>query len=188
MDRSLDHQSEQGGAGSSFLQKPEALLHRCLELASKLGDWIIDPFCGSGTTAAVAHKMGRSWVTIDCEEHLLVQAKPRLDAVVAGQDAGGSLAGGLAGVGAVFSLCTTRHPVGAKRLLEQFLRTDQFKGWDFDLELWPSSRTRESSPRIIPFGVGSGQKLVFESCGGWQPGRRTNDTLSLYFFNLTATV
>ena len=33
--------------------------------------------------------MGRSWVTIDCEEHLLVQAKPRLDAVVAGQDAGG---------------------------------------------------------------------------------------------------
>ncbi|MEC7751219.1 MAG: site-specific DNA-methyltransferase [Myxococcota bacterium] len=78
------------GAGSfRFSKKPEALLHRCLELASKPGDWIIDPFCGSGTTAAVAHKMGRSWVTIDCEEHLLVQAKPRLDAVVAGQDAGG---------------------------------------------------------------------------------------------------
>ncbi len=88
-DLSTINLNKEGVGSFRYSKKPEALLHRCLQLATEPGDWVIDPFCGSGTTAAVAHKMGRSWLTIDCEDHLLSQAKPRLEAVMAGQDEGG---------------------------------------------------------------------------------------------------
>ena len=51
-------------------QKPEALLYRVLMTASKPGDVILDPFFGSGTTGAVAKKMGRNFIGIDREEFL----------------------------------------------------------------------------------------------------------------------
>ena len=46
-------------------QKPEALLERILKASSKEGDWILDPFCGCGTTVAVSEKLKRNWVGID---------------------------------------------------------------------------------------------------------------------------
>ncbi|MGH7195907.1 MAG: DNA methyltransferase [Candidatus Saccharimonadales bacterium] len=46
-------------------QKPEKLLERILEASSKKGDWVLDPFCGCGTTVSVAEKLGRNWVGID---------------------------------------------------------------------------------------------------------------------------
>ncbi|MCI4442889.1 MAG: site-specific DNA-methyltransferase [Lentimicrobium sp.] len=46
-------------------QKPEALLERILKASSNEGDLIADFFCGSGTTAAVAEKLGRKWITTD---------------------------------------------------------------------------------------------------------------------------
>lgn len=70
--------------------KPEALLERILTIASKPGDLVLDCFAGSGTTAAVAHKMGRRWVA--CEllpETVAAFTRPRLEKVVAGTDSGG---------------------------------------------------------------------------------------------------
>ena len=58
-------------------------------LASDPGDWVLDPFLGSGTTAAVAHKMGRLWIGIESGEHLVTLAEPRLRRVVDGADATG---------------------------------------------------------------------------------------------------
>jgi adenine-specific DNA-methyltransferase len=70
--------------------KPEALMQRILHIASAPGDTILDPFLGSGTTAAVAQKMGRPWVGIEREAATLeTYAIPRLTKVVQGGDAGG---------------------------------------------------------------------------------------------------
>lgn len=66
--------------------KPERLLKRILELGSKTSDWVLDSFLGSGTTAAVAHKMGRNWIGIEFGEHANTHCLPRLRKVVDGND------------------------------------------------------------------------------------------------------
>lgn len=88
-DLSTINLNKEGVGSFRYSKKPESLLRRCLELGTRPGDWVIDPFCGSGTTAAVAHKMGRQWLTIECEDHLKSHAWPRLKAVVSGDDDGG---------------------------------------------------------------------------------------------------
>lgn len=70
--------------------KPERLLERIVHIASNPGDIVLDCFAGSGTTAAVAHKMGRRWVTVELSESTAdAFTKPRLQKVVNGEDAGG---------------------------------------------------------------------------------------------------
>jgi adenine-specific DNA-methyltransferase len=70
--------------------KPERLIRRIVQIASKPGDIVLDCFAGSGTTAAVAHKMGRRWVTIErSESTVAAYAEPRLSKVLDGSDDGG---------------------------------------------------------------------------------------------------
>lgn len=70
--------------------KPEALLKRVIGLASEPGDLVLDCFAGSGTTAAVAHKMGRRWVTVEKSPSVAgTFTWPRLEKVVSGDDPGG---------------------------------------------------------------------------------------------------
>jgi adenine-specific DNA-methyltransferase len=70
--------------------KPEKLLGRILTIGSTEGDIVLDCFLGSGTTAAVAHKMGRRWVGVErSADTLATYAVPRLEKVVAGDDPGG---------------------------------------------------------------------------------------------------
>ena len=70
--------------------KPERLLERVIHIGSSRGDIVLDCFAGSGTTAAVAHKMGRRWVTAELSENTAdTFTKPRLEKVVAGEDPGG---------------------------------------------------------------------------------------------------
>ena len=70
--------------------KPEALLQRIIAIATNPGDIVLDCFAGSGTTAAVAHKMGRRWVTSELLPATLETfTKPRLAKVVRGEDPGG---------------------------------------------------------------------------------------------------
>ncbi|HQU30352.1 MAG TPA: site-specific DNA-methyltransferase [Candidatus Brocadia sapporoensis] len=69
--------------------KPERLIKRILELGTNPGDWVLDSFLGSGTTAAVAHKMGRRWIGIELGEHCHTHCLPRLRKVVDGTDQGG---------------------------------------------------------------------------------------------------
>jgi site-specific DNA-methyltransferase (adenine-specific) len=59
-------------------QMPESLLARIIRVSSNEGDWVLDPFCGSGTTAAVAHKLGRAYTTIDLSEQYVEAAKERI--------------------------------------------------------------------------------------------------------------
>lgn len=70
--------------------KPEQLLHRILFIATNAGDIVLDCFLGSGTTAAVAHKMNRRWVGVERSSDTLSRfALPRLTKVVNGEDRGG---------------------------------------------------------------------------------------------------
>lgn len=69
--------------------KPERLIERILTLGSNKDDLVLDSFLGSGTTAAVAHKMGRRWIGVEMGEHAYTHCKVRLDKVVAGEDSGG---------------------------------------------------------------------------------------------------
>lgn len=68
--------------------KPEKLLERILFLASKEGDLVLDSFLGSGTTAAVAHKMGRKYIGIELGDHAITHCYPRLKQVVDGEQGG----------------------------------------------------------------------------------------------------
>ena len=69
--------------------KPERLLHRIIHLSTNPGDLVLDSFLGSGTTAAVAHKMGRRWIGIELGEHCHTHCIPRLKKVIDGEDPGG---------------------------------------------------------------------------------------------------
>jgi adenine-specific DNA-methyltransferase len=69
--------------------KPERLMARILEIATNPGELILDSFAGSGTTGAVAHKMGRRWIMVELGEHCHTHIIPRLKKVIDGDDAGG---------------------------------------------------------------------------------------------------
>lgn len=78
--------ANEGGVYFPRSKKPEQLLHRIIEMSTEPGDIVLDSFLGSGTTAAVAHKMGRRYIGIEMGEHAYTHCKTRLDAVIAGDD------------------------------------------------------------------------------------------------------
>jgi adenine-specific DNA-methyltransferase len=69
--------------------KPEGLLRYLVQMATSAGDWVLDSFAGSGTTGAVAHKMGRRWIMVELGEHCHTHVIPRMRKVVGGEDPGG---------------------------------------------------------------------------------------------------
>jgi adenine-specific DNA-methyltransferase len=78
------------GADTVFdTPKPERLIHRIVHLATNPGDLVLDSFAGSGTTGAVAHKMGRRWIMVELGEHCHTHIIPRLTKVIDGEDKGG---------------------------------------------------------------------------------------------------
>jgi adenine-specific DNA-methyltransferase len=79
--------------------KPERLLQRILHIATNPHDLVLDSFLGSGTTAAVAHKMGRRWIGIEMGEHAATHCLPRLQKVIDGEQGGISQAVGWQGGG-----------------------------------------------------------------------------------------
>ena len=77
------------GTEESFeTPKPERLLYRIVAVSSNPGDLVLDSFLGSGTTAAVAHKMGRRYIGIEMGEHAVTHCLPRLKKVIDGEQGG----------------------------------------------------------------------------------------------------
>ncbi len=109
------------GAGNAFdTPKPERLLSRIIELTTNPGDLVLDSFAGSGTTGAVAHKMGRRWIMVELGEHCHTHIIPRLKKVIDGEDKGGiTEAVGWKGGGGF------RY----YRLAPSLLEKDQFGNW-----------------------------------------------------------
>jgi len=81
--------ADEGGVKFPKGKKPEALLQRLISMVTKPGDIVLDSFAGSGTTGAVAHKMGRRWIMVELGEHAESHIVPRLKKVIDGQDPSG---------------------------------------------------------------------------------------------------
>jgi adenine-specific DNA-methyltransferase len=79
--------------------KPERLIQQILTIASNPGDWVLDSFLGSGTTAAVAHKMSRRYIGIETGNHARTHCIPRLQKVIEGEQGGVSQSVGWKGGG-----------------------------------------------------------------------------------------
>jgi adenine-specific DNA-methyltransferase len=99
--------------------KPEKLMERVIMLASNEGDLVLDSFLGSGTTAAVANKMGRRWIGVELGEHAKTHCYPRLQKVIDGEQGGISKAINWKGGGG-FKFYT---------LAPSLLKQDKFGNW-----------------------------------------------------------
>lgn len=87
-DLNWNNVNREGGVVFTGGKKPEVLIQRILELATEPGDLVLDSFLGSGTTAAVSHKMGRRYIGVELGEHCYSLCIPRLRSVVDGEQAG----------------------------------------------------------------------------------------------------
>jgi len=87
------------GSKSFDTPKPERFPQRILEIATNSGDLILDSFLGSGTTAAVAHKMRRRYIGVEMGEHAVTHCVPRLQKVIDGEQGGISKSAGWQGGG-----------------------------------------------------------------------------------------
>lgn len=101
---------KEGGIEFPKSKKPEALLKRVIDLSTEKDDLILDAFLGSGTTVAVAHKMGRRFIGIERGEHATTKCLPRLESVIAGDPNGISQAVNWQGGGG-FRFHTLGEPV-----------------------------------------------------------------------------
>jgi adenine-specific DNA-methyltransferase len=108
--------------------KPERLIARILTIASNKGDIILDSFLGSGTTAAVAHKMGRKYIGIELGEHAKTHCYPRLKQVVTGEQGG------------ISKLVSWQGGGGFKyyTLAPSLLNKDRFGNWIISREFNPT--------------------------------------------------
>lgn len=100
--------------------KPEGLIARVLEIATNAGELVLDSFAGSGTTGAVAHKMGRQWIIVERGKHCDTACYPRLKKVVDGKDHTG-----------ISELVTWKGGGGFRyyRLAPSLLEKDQYDNW-----------------------------------------------------------
>ncbi len=80
---------KEGGVSFPKGKKPEHLIRRCIELSTNPNDIVLDSFLGSGTTVAVAHKMGRRWIGVELGDQAKTHCIPRLKIVVSGEDQDG---------------------------------------------------------------------------------------------------
>ena len=79
-------------AASDFTPKPERLIARIIQIATNPGDLVLDFFAGSGTTAAVAQKMGRRWIAVEQMDYIHDLTALRLKKVISGEQGGISTA------------------------------------------------------------------------------------------------
>ena len=154
-------------AASFTTPKPEALLKRVLDIATNPGDLVLDSFLGSGTTAAVAHKMGRRWIGIEMGEHARTHCLPRLLKVVEGEAGGISRAVGWAGGGG-FRFAQLGAPVfDAAGHIHPEMRFDTLAAFVWQQETGhahtpgdPACGARPGTPLLgIHYGLDSCQRL-----------------------------
>jgi adenine-specific DNA-methyltransferase len=149
--------------------KPERLLKRIIGIASKPGDRVLDSFAGSGTTGAVAHKMGRRWIMIELGEHCHTHIIPRLKKVIDGTDPGG-----------VTESCNWKGGGGFRyySLAPSLLKEDAFGNWVI---------SKEFNPAMLAEAVCKLEGFHYAPSGEyyWQHGHSTE---SDYIFVTTQTL
>ena len=137
--------------------KPERLLQRVLDLATNPGDLVLDSFAGSGTTGAVAHKMGRRWIMVELGEHCHTHIVPRLKKVIDGQDPGG-----------ITKAVNWRGGGGFRyyRLAPSLLKKDKWGHWVINPE-YNGEMLSEAMCKLMGFTYAPSRSLF------WQHGQST---------------
>src|SRR5690606_2007068 len=137
--------------------KPERLLERIITIGSDPGDIVLDCYAGSGTTAAVAHKLGRRWVTIEASASTIARyTAPRLRKVVDGSDLGGiTTAKGRVSDLDLPENVTTESLDQARKVLEQLMEHGSLDVDEVALkEIVAQLKTKPSKERIWDGGGG----------------------------------
>jgi adenine-specific DNA-methyltransferase len=149
--------------------KPERLLQRIIHIATNPGDLVLDSFAGSGTTGAVAHKMGRRWIMVELGEHCHTHIIPRLKKVIDGQDPGGvTEATGWKGGGG-FRYC---------RVAPSLLEKDKWGNWIINKE-YDAAMLAEAVCKLEGFAYEPSDSIY------WMHGRSTE---SDYIYVTTQTL
>jgi adenine-specific DNA-methyltransferase len=160
----------EGGVEFPKGKKPEALIKRLLELVTTRGDWVLDSFAGSGTTGAVAHKMGRRWIMVELGDHCHTHIIPRLRKVVDGEDSGGITAAVDWKGGGGFRYY---------RLAPSLLEKDQFGNWVINRKYNPTMLA-EAICKLEGFAYAPSDTVY------WQYGRSTEEDF-IYITTQTLT-
>ena len=137
--------------------KPERLIHRILTIATNPGDLVLDSFAGSGTTGAVAHKMGRRWIMVELGEHCHTHIIPRLTKVIDGTDPGG-----------VTEACQWKGGGGFRysRLAPSLLMRDKYDQWVISKDYNPAMLA-EACCKLSGFAYAPSDSVY------WQHGKST---------------
>lgn len=137
--------------------KPEHLLHRVLLMATNPGDLVLDSFLGSGTTVAVAHKMGRRYIGIELGEHAETHCAPRLRKVIKGDQGGASKVVGWKGGGGFRFYRLGRPIFNAAGMIDPVIRFPQLAAhiW-FTETKTPKARSRRGEARSPFLGAHNG--------------------------------
>jgi adenine-specific DNA-methyltransferase len=149
--------------------KPERLLTRIVQLSTSAGDLVLDSFAGSGTTGAVAHKMGRRWIMIELGEHCHTHIIPRMKKVIDGEDPGG-----------VTESCDWKGGGGFRyySLAPSLLKEDAFGNWVISKEYNPAMLA-EAVCKLEGFNYSPSDEYY------WQHGHSTETD---YIFVTTQTL
>lgn len=135
----------EGGIDFRNGKKPEFLIARILEMSTNEGDLVLDSFLGSGTTAAVAHKMNRKWIGIELGDHCYTHCEPRLHQVVDGTDQGG-----------ISKAVEWKGGGGYKfyELAPSLLKKDEFDNWiiepKYDAEMLAEAMAKHEGYKFSP--------------------------------------
>lgn len=122
--------------------KPERLMQRILHLATKPGDLVLDSFAGSGTTGAVAHKMGRRWIMVELGKHCETHIVPRLRKVIDGEDRGG-----------ITDVAESKGGGGFRyyRLAPSLLEKDVWDNWVIAKDYYDSAKLAQAVCKLMGF-------------------------------------
>lgn len=158
-----------GKANSFPTPKPERLIYRILQIATDPGDLVLDSFAGSGTTGAVAQKMGRRWIMVELGDHCLSHVQPRMSRVVSGDEAGG-----------VSEACKWEGGGGFRyyRLAPSLLQKDEYGNWIINKD-YNAAMLAEALCKIEGFKYDPSPEVY------WQQGRSTETD---YIFVTTQTM
>ncbi len=147
--------------------KPESLISRVIHIATNPGDLVLDSFLGSGTTAAVAHKMGRRWIGIEMGEHAATHCLPRLQKVIDGEQGGISAAVGWQGGGG-FRFARLGAPIfDADGCIHPEVRFATLAAFIWQQETSTAFDPAHTTPGTPHLGTHS----VFDSCNRLPDGR-----------------
>lgn len=145
------------GDSSFDTPKPERLMERVMLIATASGDIVLDSFAGSGTTGAVAQKMGRRWIMVELGDHCHTHIIPRLKKVIDGEDPGGvtETAGWKGGGGFRYY-----------RLAPSLLEKDKFGNWVISKQ-YNAAMLAEAVAKLCGFTYAPSETVY------WQHGRST---------------